>query len=188
MTLDKAQHHFSDMLRELQKMKASPWPFMCAAAMLEYLAKMAIGNGRAAYIRFIRDFLRQEYRDFEFACGKKDLPEQMYHVLRCGLVHSFSLTPDKNQNKDGRCESIVLAHQGSHLDTFPSIGGHHLDAVWFVFGDFAEDIQRAIENVFAKAKSDSSLRSRIESQLARSPPVEELPLSLTATASGSRHS
>jgi hypothetical protein len=33
--------HFYDMLQKFRNMESSPWPFLCAAAMVEYLAKMA---------------------------------------------------------------------------------------------------------------------------------------------------
>jgi len=84
MTPTQAHRHFCDMLQKLRNMEPSPWPFLCAAAMLDYLAKMAIGSGKSAYKQFIRQYMKPEYRDFQFANGDRDLPEQVYHVLRCG--------------------------------------------------------------------------------------------------------
>jgi hypothetical protein len=176
MTLDQAKSHFSDMLQKLRNMEPSPWPFLCSAAMLEYLAKMAIGDGRQCYIEFVRRYLGSKYSDYTFADGRKDLPEQLYHILRCGIVHSFSLTPDLNQYHNGRNESIVIAHKGRHLTKYPTTDAHHKDAVWLVFLDFADDIQSAIAGIFSKAASDLNLKNRIEQHLTRKPPIAALPI------------
>ena len=52
------------------------------------------------------------YVDFKFKNGKSDLPDQMYYVLRNGLVHTFTLK--FNNNGNGRTNSIV-SHVDLHL-------------------------------------------------------------------------
>jgi hypothetical protein len=174
MTPEEAKRHFTDMLRKLWDMEPSPWPFLCAAVLLEYLAKMAIGPSRNSYKDFIKSHMRKEYRQFQFANGEQNLPEQIYHVLRCGIVHSFSLTPDLKYFPNGRDESIVIAYAGEHLKPYSGTDGHHTDAVCFVFQDFADDIKAALEKVFDEAVSDATLRARMEQHLNTNPPVKEL--------------
>lgn len=200
MTPNQAKTHFTDLLNDLRSMKASPWPFLCAAAMIEYLAKMTVGNGRRSYIDFIKTYMRRDYSTFRFKNGDTDLPEQIYHVLRCGMVHSFSLTPDLNDYKKGRNESIVISHSGNHLTNYLGTDGHHLDAVRLVFGMFADDIGTALQKVFVAADGDAELRGRITSHLRAQPPIQSLlpsssppsapPVSLdtsTFAVSGSTH-
>jgi hypothetical protein len=187
MTLDEAKRLFTLRLAQLRDMKPSPWPFLCAAAMLEYLAKMAIGKGRGPYKDFVRNYMRKEYREFQFVNGDTDLPEQIYHVLRCGIVHSFSLTPDLKDYPKGRNKSIVIAHEGNHLSRFTGWGGHFEDAVLLVFEDFANDIGAALDKVFSDAASDAVLKGRIEDHLSGHPPVTELLTTSSPHASGSPH-
>jgi hypothetical protein len=164
--------------------------------MLEYLAKMGEGNGPKAYKEFIRNYLRPAYSAFAFADGG-NLPDQIYHVLRCGLVHSFSLTPDKTGKRSGgRNESIIIAYNGEHLEKYPLkidsplyiSPSHHQDAVWFVFPEFCNDIEAAIKRVFSAAQSDMDLRGRMEKHLTENPPVRRLAVSSRSqAASGSVH-
>lgn len=72
--------------------------FLCLASLIDYLSKLAYGTDLAdwkRYIEFINEFFPSGYKRFQYRIGKKDLPEQMYYVLRNGMVHSFSLIPDE---------------------------------------------------------------------------------------------
>jgi hypothetical protein len=174
----EAKQHFSDMLDKLPKMEASPWPFLCASAMLDYLSQMSIDrippSGARVYIRFIEDYMPQSYRNYQFDCGKQDLPYQMYYILRCGIVHSFSLVPDTRFSAaaDGRKGSIVIAHQGKHLSKFQYT--KNPDAVLFLFDQFHADIKSALEAVFKRAQSDPLLMVRITKFLKDNPPIQAL--------------
>jgi hypothetical protein len=179
MTLAEAQQHFSDMLDELSQMGASPWPYLCASAMLEYLSKMSIDrtglSGASAYIRFVDYYMPQAYRDYKFDSGDQDLPYQMYYVLRCGIVHSFSLVPDPNipSAARGRKGSIVISHKGKHhLSKFRYT--KNPDAVLFLFDEFCADIRSALDEVFRKAQSDNALMARITKFVEDNPPIQEL--------------
>jgi hypothetical protein len=184
MTLDEGRKHFTDMLENLEKMDASPWPFLCASAMLEYLSKLSISaqSNAQQYIRFIEDYMPHTYKDYQFQCEARDLPYQMYYVLRCGLVHSFSLVPDTSfkSASTGRKGSIVIFHKGkqlkqfsyAHLTQFPNTTNS--DAVLFLFDEFLADIKSAMEQVFTRAKEDVALSQRIEKFLKDNPPIEEL--------------
>jgi hypothetical protein len=180
----RAKEYFSRRTNELLRMCAdgTPWVFLCGSAMVDYLAKIV--NGRdlrtEGYKRFIRDYLalvRSEYRDFVYKGGMSDLPDQMYHILRCGIVHSFSFIPDaRAMNKGGRSRSIVLCHRVEsnargwhHLMQYSS--DHIADGALFVAEDFIMDIQRVAELIFKKATYDRSLSGNIKSWLGKHPPI-----------------
>jgi hypothetical protein len=120
----------------------SPWIFLCLAAVIDYLSFAAYPDVKDAwkrYPKFIGKFYPASYRDFKYLSGKQDLPKQMYHVLRNGLVHSFSLVPDTKGKKWSRPRSIVLAHRvnahgKTHLSPYNKQPAP--DAAYFV----AEDV------------------------------------------------
>src|SRR5689334_12604309 len=75
----------------------SPWCFLCLSALIDYLSIAAYPNKkkqRDRYVAFIENFFPAKYKNFKYKNGQTDLPDQMYYVLRNGLVHSFSLVPD----------------------------------------------------------------------------------------------
>jgi hypothetical protein len=59
--------------------------------MVEYISNISGYGGN--YINFVSTYFPEEYRDFSYKDGKKDLPDQMYSLLRNGLVHNFSFLP-----------------------------------------------------------------------------------------------
>jgi hypothetical protein len=184
MDLVQAERYFRDRVKELRRSceDRTPWVFLSASAMLEYLAKIVNGADKKAdgYKSFIRDYfsaVRSEYKDFKYKSGDQDLPIQMYHVLRCGIVHNFSLIPDSTARaKCGRDRSIVLCHKRES----DSEGWHHLmpytsdkvaDAALFVAEEFVNDIARVVDFIFGKARKDSALSQNIELWLKNHPPI-----------------
>ena len=95
------------------------WIFVGATTMIEYLAALKKGEsaGPKDFIEFVRGYM-PEYVQFKYkrkhrlsktGVGEKpriltkaDLPEQMYYILRCGLVHGFSLVPGPKEQKKRR--------------------------------------------------------------------------------------
>ena len=147
--------------------------------MLEYLSKMSIDgaglSGARVYIKFIEDYMPQSYRNYQFDCGNRDLPSQMYYVMRCGIVHSFSLVPNPSfSSAGGRKGSIVISHKGTHLTKFQYT--KNSDAVLFVFADLYADIKFALEEIFKRASSDNALMARITKFLKDNPTIEEISL------------
>ena len=159
----------------------NPWGFLCLSALIDYLSRLANGAncGRKGYIQFIKDYFPDKYKNFQYKNGSKDLPEQMYYVLRNGLVHSFSLIPENQTGTPiGRERSIVLIHargakqdQLSHLGNYPGQHGQ-LDAALFVAEDFLNDTRIAAYELLQKARSNSSLESEILSWYTRYPPIK----------------
>ena len=121
--------------------------------------------------------VRKEYQTFTYLNPADKLPDQMWHVMRCGLIHTFSLFPDKTiRNQLGRDRSIVLCHKKeattkglSHLSHYS--GPNNLDAALFVAEDFIDDLIAVNDLIFDQASSDSVLKSKIEKWLKQCPPI-----------------
>jgi hypothetical protein len=173
-----------DELRDLAN-RGDPWVFLCASSFIEYLAKMVFGKSTTAtdYKIFLKKhFFRicPEYARFTYSSGKSDLADQMYHVLRCGIVHSFSLIADpRARTKNGRDRSILLAHRkngATHLDHIVDAGQNpEIDAAVFTAEDFIEDISKVMENILEESRGGSTsarhLRNNIETWLDQYPPI-----------------
>ena len=168
---------------------APSWVMLGASAFIDYLARLADGadRGRAGYIDFIRTWMsqvRKEYVTFQYNNGTSDLPQQMYYVLRCGIVHSFSLIPDSLALKHGgRNRSIVfcyrfqeevrrqgIQHLASHRDASSGI-----DAAVLVGEDLVSDIESVVQLLFQQANSNKALSSRMTGWISSHPPIGPLP-------------
>jgi len=98
MTSDEAKPEFLKLWDSLESMPVNPWPFLCASAFIDYLTKMVNGGaaGREKYKQFVSTYLARInplYVSFRYHSGHQDLPTQLYQILRCGIVHSFSFSP-----------------------------------------------------------------------------------------------
>ena len=169
-------------LRELVTLEGGliAWRFLCAASFLDYLSCMTSGKGGAnAYKSFITTWFPAKYGAFTYRNGKKDLPIQMYHVLRCGLVHSFSLVPDsRGVVAGGRKRSIVFATRGDRLGVHLAgySKGSVVDAALFVLEDFLEDVWAVNNKLFKQAETDRALAARIMKWSRNHPPILHLSL------------
>ena len=141
------------------------------------------------YVTFINQYFPAKYNNFHytnqmlvnepFFGGRinvrtdKCLPYKMYSVLRCGLVHGFSLIDDKSPMSFPR--SIFIEHRGEsqsqHLE-HKSDAQH--DAALFISEDFAQDILKVTKELFNKAKNDMVLKKRIVEYYHNKPPVQAL--------------
>jgi hypothetical protein len=195
-TLERLQAHLIRRVHELRPICAerTPWVFLCAAAFIEFLARLAYGDrGRTSYVRFISEYFPMSYSKFQYQSGAQDLPEQLYRVLRCGLLHAMSLVPDDETKKlGGRDRSVVLTHrekpqwvvaelsQGyadiEHgLPPSMHLTGHSSsyapDAVVLVAEDFLEDLERSVEELVRRAHSDDSFSTLLCERVAAQPPL-----------------
>jgi hypothetical protein len=146
--------------------RGDPWVFLCASAMIDYLTIMATGNaGRTGYISFVEKYLSQVnilYKEFEYKNGKKDLPIQMYTILRCGIVHRFSFVPSEREIANGgRRRSILLAHEKNGHTHFSTFREHNMDAVLLTAEQFSKDIKSVIELIFRLALNDENIKNNI---------------------------
>ena len=186
------ESYFRDRVLELRSLaeRGDPWVFLCGASFIEYLAKMTSGKSTGA--NDYKDFLRNRffrvctaYASFKYSCGKCDLAEQMYHVLRCGIVHSFSVFADPQaKGYGGRDRSIILAHRNTasgrtHLDNWVDRRSNpRLDAAVFVAEDFIDDIAKVTDSLFVEARKRTpagvQLRKNIQMWVSRCPPIGSL--------------
>lgn len=101
----------------------------------------------------------------------------MWCVLRCGIVHNFSLIPDKRIEpckSNARDRSIILTHRknkdGPHLSNYTGIKNNR-DSALFVAEDFANDINITVEYIFKEAKNNRQLENNIMSWIRQFPPI-----------------
>ena len=179
-TINEIELYFKARAEEIYKMSSTgtPWEFLCASAFIEYLSKLVNGQdkGGRGFKDFVEDYLgaiNDKYRTFIYLNGSRDLKEQMYHILRCGIVHAFSFIPDSASLKNGgRARSIVLCHKNSgntHLSNHTSASAP--DAAVFVAEDLAGDIKNLVEYIFNKAKTDTTLANNIITWWGMQPPI-----------------
>lgn len=186
MTKTQARHYFIARAKDVQRIMedGSPWGFLCAAAFLDVLAKLVAGRDlkRPGYKNFVRNFLSEtnpRYQTFTYMNGRQDLPDQIYHVFRCGIIHSFSLVPDQQTlQNSGRVRSIVLCHKKEsrkkrlpHLSNYSS--GVTRDAVVFVAEDFSRDLRKVVSLIFSQhgKQIEPSINRNIRDWLSKYPPI-----------------
>jgi len=177
--INDIEKYFLERVDELENQcrEHTTWVFLCASVMINYLVNLVNGRetDREDYKRFIKDFMPEDYRNFQFLSGNQDLDIQMYHTLRCGIVHNFSLFPDTAGLRAGARErSIALTHRenkdGNHLSNHVGIR-NNLDAALFVAEDFMSDIKATVKKIFNDAKSDAALEQNILNWIKDHPPI-----------------
>lgn len=158
MNLTRDMRSYCDLrLAELQKICpiAGPFFFHCAAGFVDFLAKLHNGKDlkRKGYIDLISKRFPPAYATFKFRSGAADLGAQLYYVLRCGILHSFSLVPDEQSRASGgRERSVAIFHQAdagakgiAHLSQYSD--AFCTDAVALVAEDFLRDIRLTVERI-----------------------------------------
>ncbi len=178
MTLEEIKKYFVNRCSEIVSLslRGDPWVFLCGAAMIDYLTNMTTGSStRTKYIKFINEHLsdvNNQYKDFQYKGGSIDLPTQMYVILRCGIVHSFSFVPNQQGVANGgRIRSILLAHESNGHTHFEAYTKNGMDSVVFTAEQFSKDIKSVIEVIFNKAKTDSRLENEIINYVTKHPPI-----------------
>lgn len=133
-------------------------------------------TNREDYIRVIECYLKKvdaRYVDFQFKSRKKDLPAQMYFILRCGIVHKFSLVPGQEEIKNGgRPRSILLSHRKNGNTHFKEYTKNGMDSVVFTAEDFAEDLEKLVKLIFdVEVPKNPNLEKNIENWVSKFPPI-----------------
>ena len=185
--MNKIEGYFDSRIKELRELanRGDPWIFLCTSSFIEYLARMTYGKETLAtdYKNFLTNYFFigcPEYGHFRYASGTQDLADQMYHVLRCGIAHSFSLIADaKAKIRSGRDRSILLDHRRSgkrHLRNY--VNNHtrpKIDAAVFVAEDFVEDIDKVMQYIFSEARkrrpSGKQLNNNMKLWITKYPPI-----------------
>lgn len=180
--------YFKARVKEIKciSKKVNPWGFVCCSAFIEYLVKATNGgeSGREKYKDFIIKYLSQiddRYTNFKYHDGKQDLPVQMYHILRCGIIHSFSFVPDNLAlGNGGRIRSILLSHKDVHLTPYTE---KEYDSVIFNAMSFANDIEKLVDLIFNDiAEKDDTVKKNILQWYEKYPPICALQTTEKSTA------
>jgi hypothetical protein len=177
--LDELERYFTTQFEQLDHVckSASPWIFICLSIFVEFLSKLSkmSGSDRDKYIDLIAKRYPARYRNFKYHNRSQDLPKQIYIVLRNGLVHTFSLTPNwKGQQLGGRQRSVRLFHRKDtelkNVTRYPN-KSHKISAAVLVAEDFLEDTRSVAMRIIRRARRDRTLRQYIINFLRTSPPI-----------------
>lgn len=122
-------------IASLSKTKGVSLTFVLIVCAIDYLASFNVGRETAGedYIDFLK-----EYKWFT----QKYNPKYIYHSLRCGLVHNFTI-------KGGK---YALTHKQSlRHRTIENIRGQEM--IILNFEDFFEDFKRLKKEYFTKVRN-----------------------------------
>lgn len=159
----------------------NPLVFVVASAAIEYLGKLYYAkSGAATFKKFVSRRLartNKKYRTFRYRLGKgkvvRDLPTQIYHVLRCGIVHSYSLVPDEMaRSNGGRDRAVVLVHRASKVPHLSHWFHEGQPTCVLVAEDLVGDLTTVLEETFKEALSNKALAQRIRMWSRKHPPIQ----------------
>lgn len=140
--------------------RGDPWFFGGACTLLEVCASLRYGRaaGKKDFKDFCRDYLfpvRSEYAAATYPSTGLVLEDQLYHILRCGVVHAFSMSPDPHSSSAAfrpTPRSIMLAHSQpglNHLARVEIVRGP--ESYVLIAQEFAIDVSRMIDGLFTAA-------------------------------------
>jgi hypothetical protein len=165
-----------DRLKEIREVSknGTPTGFLCVAAFVDFLAKLAAGcdQKRNGYKSLITAYFPDGYKNFTFSSGDKDLPAQFYSVFRCGILHGFSLFPDRPNRNGTKVRTIVISHDGkdgsntyAHLSNYTDKG---FDAALLLADNLCDDLASAIQSMFTY----TSVQANAENWVRQQPPIQ----------------
>ena len=144
-----------DVVRQIcgDKRFQTPVSFVCIAAFIGYLSRLAYGNNRAhdndpkMYKDFVREVMGASKSDY------KIIADEMYYVFRCGIVHSMSFTPPVDASTP-KC-NIAISHdpQTKWKNGSGFYKENRQGVEWTVLNadDLIADLSKAISYMFADA-------------------------------------
>ena len=184
MEISDIHKYFKNRISEIKDLAVNtgnPWVFLCCSSFIDYLVRLVYDKeaNSSDYKKFIIDYLSQidiRYKDFEYQSGVKDLPDQMYHILRCGIIHSFSLIPDSSSlRKGGRKRSILLAHNKNGETHFKPVTENGYDSVVFTAESFSSDLEKLVDKIFTEIViSDPTIEANIKRWWGKYTPIAGL--------------
>lgn len=187
VTLKAISAYLNARLKELEDLASPghPWSFLASCTYLDFCSALAIGGkaGKEDFKNFVKDYLfpvRPEYNVASYPMTGLKLDDQMYHVLRCGVTHSFSMRAEQDAKSAVKFPtkplSIMLAHRKSnipHLQYIELRGG--TEAYALIAEDFVADLRKATDAFLSAARKRStagaSLRKGIISRFKSRPPL-----------------
>ncbi|AOW47956.1 hypothetical protein A4S02_14040 (plasmid) [Acetobacter ascendens] len=196
MLIDRYQNYLNDRILELKtaqhikskddRLNGSIWDFVLMGCLVELVAKLNCVDSINTFEKVSKLFDERlpKYRAPFYNTPEKinDVPEQIYMVMRCGLIHSLSLIPDKKvKDKDiykrhWREVSLVLTHRGNHLKMGKTPhNGSLVEVCQLDYSTMLDDMQTALDAIFQDAKHDTALSSHIEKFVKENPTLSFVP-------------
>lgn len=160
-------------IRDVAK-NGNPTGFLCIAAFVDLLAKLAAGRDQKGdgYKALVTNYFPDAYKNFTYRSGHKDLPAQFYSIFRCGILHAFSLFPDRPNRNGAKASTIVISHDGkdegntyTHMSNYNDKG---FDAALLIADDLCNDLSSAIQTMF----TDTSVQANAEIWVRQQPPIK----------------
>lgn len=160
----------------------SVWDFLILGCLLEWTSKLNNDLGKGTLQAFVYLFQKRmpKYCDVKYVTPSKyqDLPEQLYLVLRCGLVHGLSLKPDMSEQNSKRYKghirenTLLLWHRGNHLKiNRQRLNGIEYDRVNIDYESLLEDTQISLNDIFEESKTNTKLRDSILKFIQKNPGI-----------------
>lgn len=165
--LNDVQEYCKDRLEEIRAINEkarTPSGFVCMAAFIGFLSNLAsgkaeIGSDKDNYINFAMKYMSG-------LCPDRARAEELYKVLRCGLLHAMSFclpfSPGKmplTRSQQPRRSKMSITH-----DAVPA--GSNPDVI--SFDVLYQAVSLAIQKLFA----DSSVASKILTVVYWQPPIK----------------
>lgn len=192
VNLKSIQRYLEARVDEVQKIASEghPWGFLASCTLLDFCASLA--NNKSAtkteFKNFCIDYLFKTRQEYSAAIYQPRLSQthpillsnQIYHVLRCGITHGFSLTPNPppniNPNFNPVARSIILAHRNSNLTHLAHVEyTNGLDAFILISEEFSLDIATTIKLMFQAARKKNltgkALSNNILNYFKKFPPI-----------------
>ncbi len=193
--LNAIDRYLKDRLDELDSLaqRGDPWVFGACCTFIEMLAtrenpqEKMLGN---RFKTFVQNYLMPSnslYQDAENKLKEKttgqkscEISKNLWKVLRCGVVHSFSMKGKKDKkDKKGEEYKILLGHRknsksctSEHLNIVDvNDNGKTYKALLIMAEDFVEDLRKCTQKIIEKAKQDSSFYNNFKEKFSTDPPL-----------------
>ena len=160
MTYVEIKSYCEDRLTEIKEINEKfncPSSFVCIAAFIGYLSRIAYGTNKRSdhndgkwFRDFVKNFMDQKYHEHA---------DLMYHTFRCGIIHSMSfddeITCDRGQylaNNRGRTSSdpkLEITHTPKYASKDSQLQeDSNTKSVILYAGELCDDIRKAIGEMF----------------------------------------
>ena len=189
--LNAIDQYLKDRLDELDSLarRGDPWIFEACCTFIEMLAERANTEKNTntekkgnRFRNFVQNYLMPSNPLYEAAENQYPKNKQkkshkisnnLWTVLRCGVVHSFSMKADDGEYK------ILLGHRKNSKS---NISDHlkvvdvndetkNYKALLIMAEDFVEDLKKCTQGIIEKAKQDSKFCDSFTKEFSDNPPL-----------------
>lgn len=191
------EKYCNDRLQEIRTINEGhhcPSAFVCIAAFMGFLSRLAFGTNLAqaredgvCFRAFVQKYMPQKYH-------VSPIPDLLYKTFRCGIVHAMSFDPEileSNRtvylaNNNGGTQGLpklAIAHD-TNLSGFCNGGQlqtHHQPGMYVLVADvLCDDLSSAIKKMF----QDPAVQNNSEEFVRVQRPIQEIGKLLSQGANG----